>query len=56
MAQFVAVLCRRTVGVFIKAPAKRSQIIKACLESDIRDREIPVCGEHVLGFLDAFVA
>lgn len=56
MPQLIAVFCRRTIGIFIKTPAKGRQIIKACLKSDIRDREIPVCGKQILSLLDTFVA
>ena len=56
IAQFVAVFRRGTVGIFIKAPVKRGQVVEARLKSNNRDREIPVCGEHGLGCLDALVA
>lgn len=56
VSQFIAVLGRGAVGVFIETSAKRGQVIKACLKGDIRNRKIPVCGEHGLGLLDAFMA
>lgn len=54
LTEFVAVFGRRAIGAFFETPAESSQVVKAGLKSNIRNRNIQ--GKQRLGGLDAFMA